>query len=81
MYNIVMIAPFTEWINGTLAANWKAIASKNYFDTNGAFITAVFAAPLIGNAFLILIMLLLRAADLLIIVKRRQLAQAQKKKE
>jgi len=35
--------------------HWRLIASQNYFDRNGAFISAVYSAPLLCMALLILV--------------------------
>lgn len=66
---------FSERINTWCRANWREIASQNYFDESGVFAGIFFAAPLLLLLFLQLINFLATASTTLVKVKRLQLAQ------
>ena len=36
-----------EYINTYCRNNWQSLATQNYFDTNGIFVSTVFSAPLL----------------------------------
>ncbi|KAI8615992.1 transmembrane protein 18-domain-containing protein [Chytriomyces sp. MP71] len=63
----------SEHINTWARNNHDLVAKTNYFDKNGAFITAVFSGPLLGNILLLLFAVLREVSALLIMSKRRQL--------
>lgn len=75
---------FAEIINKYAYDNWREFATKNYFDTSGAFISLVYSGPMVLNALMILILFVAKLSSLLIQVKRMELKQKikqQKKKQ
>jgi hypothetical protein len=75
---------FAETINKWANDHWKEFATKNYFDSAGAFISLVFSGPMVLNALMILILFVIKLSSLLIKVKRMELKQKiqqQKKKQ
>ncbi|XP_062520594.1 transmembrane protein 18-like isoform X2 [Corticium candelabrum] len=53
---LMVLACLTETVNEYGATHWKLFARHQYFDTNGFFITWMYAAPIVVNCLLIIIM-------------------------
>ncbi|KAJ1632367.1 transmembrane protein 18-domain-containing protein [Pavlovales sp. CCMP2436] len=72
----IVIAIYTaEWLNGLGAARWESFAGQNYFDKHGVFMSVLWSAPLLGDAFLVIVLALRSTANLLVTVKRLELRQ------
>ena len=67
------LASTAEYLNGLAARNWRLFSTQNYFDERGIFASALFSAPLLLTAFVILLMTLKSAAGLLVTAKRAEL--------
>ncbi|KAG8470989.1 hypothetical protein KFE25_009410 [Diacronema lutheri] len=67
-----------EWLNGLGAAHWEAFAGQNYFDKHGVFMSVMWSAPLLGDAFLIILFALRSSVALLVQVKRAELRHTRK---
>ena len=53
-----MVVPgFGERLNTYGAEHWREFATQNYFDRNGTFFSFMISAPLLGDAFLIVVRL------------------------
>jgi len=72
---ILGMVALAEQINIFCIENWSTIATKQYFDKGGAFITIVYSAPLLLFAFIILINFLLDLFSLLVAKKTAELKQ------
>jgi len=82
---VYMIAVFAfvrsaEYLNDYGRANWEQIATQNYFDQQGIFVSVMISAPLLLDSLIMLFIYLREASQLLVVVKRRQIAQQQKKR-
>lgn len=62
-----------ERANAYLAANWRLVASQNYFDKHGVFLSVVVAAPVLLVLSVQLVLTLKDAARLVVDVKRLEL--------
>lgn len=51
----VLLVLFGETLNSLAAQHWESFAGQPYFDSNGAFFTAVVSGPLMIILFLILV--------------------------
>ncbi len=69
----VLIILFAESINSWGAKNWKLLASQQYFDKHGAFISLFVSMPLVLFCSYIVLKNLYHASLLLVKVKRQQL--------
>eukprot|EP00753_Platysulcus_tardus_P017828 PLAT6563.2.p1 GENE.PLAT6563.2~~PLAT6563.2.p1 ORF type:complete len:153 (-),score=77.52 PLAT6563.2:88-546(-) len=67
-------------LNRLLAANWRAVATQNYFTTS-SFVAVVYAGPLLALLLLQVILLLREAALMVVKIKRAQLRAKAKKKD
>lgn len=76
---IVLGTCTAERLNGIAAARWETFAAQNYFDSHGVFMSVMWSAPLLGDAFLIIYFALRSAAALLVQVKRAEFRNARKK--
>lgn len=76
---MVIIVRGADYLNRYGSSHWEKIATQNYFDVNGVFITLMLCVPLLLMAFLQLLVLLSEAKDLLIQVKSHELRQKLKK--
>merc|ERR1711957_823696 len=72
-----------ERLNKLGGAHWKAFATQDYFDTQGAFLGVVLGVPLLLCQLLIVFFLLREAAVMVVKVKRMELRTkfAEKQKE
>ncbi|KAF9579083.1 hypothetical protein BGW38_004815 [Lunasporangiospora selenospora] len=80
LFSTLVLAALSEPLNGIGSRHWQQFSDDNYFDTHGVFAGIVWAAPLLLNSFLAMILLLRAAARLLIRAKRAQLRQRKQKK-
>lgn len=69
-----------ESLNSYAGEHWQSFASQNYFDKRGVFISIMFSAPLLCVAMFVLLNALRLASQLLVQVKRKEFANAQRKK-
>jgi hypothetical protein len=81
MVTIGAIVRGAEYINAYCAKNWEAIATQNYFDTRGIFISVMLCIPLLVDCFIMLLFFLREASTLLVQVKRAELKQTRQKKQ
>jgi len=72
-FSALFILAMSESINTWAANHWQSFSATNYFDENGAFIGAVFAAPLLLITFVLLINLVRLLGNLMVQVKTLQL--------
>lgn len=77
LFLIILAAVYaSERLNHLGAEHWRAFAGQDYFDKHGVFISVLWSAPLLGDAFLIIIFALRTSAGLLVQVKRAELKQS-----
>ncbi|XP_062520593.1 transmembrane protein 18-like isoform X1 [Corticium candelabrum] len=69
---LMVLACLTETVNEYGATHWKLFARHQYFDTNGFFITWMYAAPIVVNCLLIIISWLWTTVQLMIRLKKAQ---------
>eukprot|EP00389_Voromonas_pontica_P002453 GDKH01003642.1.p1 GENE.GDKH01003642.1~~GDKH01003642.1.p1 ORF type:complete len:164 (+),score=10.73 GDKH01003642.1:168-659(+) len=62
-----------KYINGFFRKHWNTIATQNYFDESGLFVSVTFALPLLVLAVYILMCMLFSASQLVVSVKRQEL--------
>lgn len=67
-----------EWLNTIGASRWESFAGQNYFDKHGVFMSVLWSAPLLGDAFLLVYFALRSSAALLVQVKRAELRHNRK---
>ncbi|KAH9254427.1 hypothetical protein BASA81_007540 [Batrachochytrium salamandrivorans] len=67
-----------ERANEYLANNWRLVASQNYFDKHGVFLSVIVAAPVLLVLSVQLLLTLKDAARLVVDVKRLELKRAKK---
>ncbi|GFH57267.1 hypothetical protein CTEN210_13743 [Chaetoceros tenuissimus] len=78
---IFIVVRCAEKINDAGRQHWEDIASQNYFDRKGIFISIMVSAPLLLVSACMLIGIMREASSLLIEVKKRELkAKAKKSK-
>ena len=75
---VFVIVRAAEYLNTWGAHEWESFATQNYFDRQGLFIAIFWCAPLLVDAFIMLVMFLLEAAQLLVQVKTAQIKQKQR---
>lgn len=75
---IVLGTCSAERLNSIGAARWQSFAGQNYFDKHGVFLSVMWSAPLLGDAFLIIFFALRSTARLLVQVKRAELRNARR---
>jgi len=59
--------------------HWKAVASRNYFDPHGAFLTLVLLGPLLAFEFLLVVLMLYNVFRLMVTLKEAHI-RARKRK-
>ena len=62
-----------EYINQWAAHEWSSFCTQNYFDARGIFVAIFWCAPLLLDAFIMLVLFLREAAQLLVQVKKAEL--------
>eukprot|EP00890_Picochlorum_soloecismus_P000988 jgi/Picsp_1/1890/NSC_05356-R1_protein len=67
-------------INTLASRHWEAFSRHDYFQANGAFISAVVSAPLMLGMFIILINYILQAVETLVEMKKKQIIHEARKK-
>lgn len=82
LFCVLLFAAYSaEWLNSLGARHWKAFATQNYFDHHGVFISAVWSAPFLVNAFSLIVLALRTSASLLVKVKRAEFAREARAKK
>ncbi|KAG0328795.1 hypothetical protein BGZ99_004459 [Dissophora globulifera] len=71
----------SEPLNGIASRHWQRFSDDNYFDQHGVFASLVWAAPLLGNAILAVMLLLRATVQMLVKVKKAQLQESKRKKQ
>ncbi|CEM26459.1 unnamed protein product [Vitrella brassicaformis CCMP3155] len=72
-FTIAVLCGSSQWLNSFLSEHWETVATQNYFDANGAFISIVFSLPLVLIGFLLVVMMVYSAGVLLVEVKKQEL--------
>lgn len=76
---LALVIRCAEVFNHYGSSNWEKIATQNYFDKNGVFVSLMLSVPLLLIGFIHLIALLRESKNLLIEVKTLQLKDKLKK--
>jgi transmembrane protein 18 len=63
----------SEYMNRYGNQHWNQLATQNYFDRQGVFVTIFICTPLLINSFIMLLSFVYEASQLLIQVKTKQL--------
>ncbi|KAF1331296.1 Transmembrane protein 18, partial [Globisporangium splendens] len=78
---IILMVLVTEPLNKWSHANWKSIATQNYFDPRGVFIGIFYAGPLLAAGFFQLLLSMKNMIDMVILVKRAEFQQHHKQEQ
>lgn len=81
MVFIAAIVKCAQRINSYAAQRWEQIATQNYFDQGGIFMSILFCAPLLIDCFIMLVFFLREAASLLVQVKTAELKKKKKQND
>lgn len=84
MILVAVIVRLSEYLNRYGNDHWMDIATQNYFDSKGIFVTIMICTPLLIDSVIMLISFIREASGLLIQVKTKQLQKqfdAKKKKQ
>lgn len=81
MVLIGVIVRGAERLNDYAAQNWQEIATQDYFDERGVFVTALLCTPLLFDSLIMLVCFLREAGSLLIQVKTAELKNKKKTKQ
>lgn len=80
LISIFAIVRMAERLNNLGAEHWETIATQDYFDSQGVFVSLMVCLPLMIIAVVMLISLLRESAGLLVTVKRNELKAKAKAK-
>ncbi|CEG82522.1 hypothetical protein RMATCC62417_16582 [Rhizopus microsporus] len=72
-------ASLTQKLNSLGMKYWQSFSNTCYFEPSGVFIVSVYAAPLLVNAFVTMMLIIKAVVSLMVETKRRQLQQKIKK--
>ncbi|KAI7820303.1 transmembrane protein 18-domain-containing protein [Gamsiella multidivaricata] len=78
---IIVLTALSEPLNSIGSRHWQLFSDDNYFDAHGVFTSIVWAAPLLTNAILAVLLLLRTTVKMLVKVKREQLKDSKRKKQ
>ena len=78
MVGIGAIVKGAQRLNAYGANHWEQVATQNYFDQGGIFMTILLCAPLLIDCFIMLVCFLREAVSLLIQVKTAEIKQKRK---
>jgi len=78
LISLLALVYSAEWLNSLGSRHWKEFATQDYFDRGGVFIAAVYCAPMLLAAFVILVNALRSAAHMLVKVKRLEVRAAKR---
>lgn len=76
----VVVIYKADALNAWGARHWEDFAKHNYFEKNGAFVSAVISAPLLFGMLIVLVNLAVHFIQTLVLMKTEQLKKAKKKK-
>jgi hypothetical protein len=78
---IFFIVRMAERLNDFGSQHWESIATQDYFDSGGVFISIMVSAPLLLMTMAMLMCFVKEAAGLLVLVKKHELKSKAKKKK
>ncbi|TMW62540.1 hypothetical protein Poli38472_005158 [Pythium oligandrum] len=78
---IILLLVVTEALNTWARANWRRIATQQYFDQRGVFMGIFYGAPLLVTGFFQLMLNMANMVQMLILVKRAEFRQQLKDKK
>jgi hypothetical protein len=78
LVSILGVVYSAETLNRLGGEHWQQFAGQNYFDKHGVFMSVLWSAPLLGDAFLLIYFALRSSAALLVQVKRAELRHNRK---
>lgn len=70
---IAIIVRSAEHLNRLGTQRWQLLATQNYFDKRGVFVSIMLCGPLLLDSFVMLISFVLEASNLLVQVKQAEL--------
>lgn len=82
MYNndAVVVIYKADALNTWGAQHWEDFARHNYFEKNGAFVSALISAPLLFGMLIVLFNLAVHFIQTLVLMKTEQLKKSKKAK-
>lgn len=78
MVFIAVLVRSAERLNRLAARHWTSLATQNYFDAKGIFLSVMLCAPLLLDCLLMLFVYLREASQLLVQVKTAQIKKQRK---
>ncbi|KAJ3417188.1 hypothetical protein HDV05_006394 [Chytridiales sp. JEL 0842] len=81
LFTLAFLPLSAEHINAWASRNHALLASTNYFDKNGLFISTLLSGPVVVNLGLVMMFLLRGVVRLMVDVKKKQLKRGMEKKE
>ena len=70
---ILIVVRSAERLNDYGAQNWESLATQNYFDNRGVFVSLMLSAPLLLISVCMLLAFMREAVGLLVEVKKHEL--------
>ncbi|KAF9357993.1 hypothetical protein BGX34_009122 [Mortierella sp. NVP85] len=80
LFCTLLLAALSEPLNSIGRRHWQLFSDDNYFDTHGVFTSLIWAAPLVANAILALLLLLRATYKMLWVLRKAQLQKTKHKK-
>ena len=72
---LLLLVYFSETINQLASNNWRLMATHQYFDSKGMFISMVFSIPILLNCMCMVATWLYQSSQLMTKLKKAQLRQ------